>query len=176
MKDLAMQVLHCSEVQFDKETADKLPQIHYEFPNGFNHQFGSERFQIAEPLMDTSLLQGHIGSGIVPSSALAIPQLVLNSIHMCDTEVGSSLYPNIIVVGGNSLLQGFTDRLYRELVQRTGPNVKLRINSSSSASDRRFSSWIGGSILASLGTFHQMWISKQEYEESGRTIVDKKCP
>lgn len=34
--------------------------------------------------------------------------------------------------------------------------------------------WIGGSILASLSTFQQMWISKQEYDESGPSIVHRK--
>ena len=42
--------------------------------------------------------------------------------------------------------------------------------------ERRFGSWIGGSILASLGSFQQMWISKHEYEENGKSQVDRKCP
>merc|ERR1711872_110889 len=33
--------------------------------------------------------------------------------------------------------------------------------------ERKYSVWIGGSILASLSTFQQMWISKQEYDECG---------
>ena len=40
--------------------------------------------------------------------------------------------------------------------------------------ERKYSVWIGGSILASLSTFQQMWISKQEYDESGPSIVDRK--
>merc|ERR1719447_448549 len=39
--------------------------------------------------------------------------------------------------------------------------------------ERKYSVWIGGSILASLSTFQQMWISKQEYDESGPSIVHK---
>ena len=35
--------------------------------------------------------------------------------------------------------------------------------------------WIGGSILSSLSTFQQMWISKQEYDEAGPSIVHRKC-
>merc|ERR1712090_65871 len=31
--------------------------------------------------------------------------------------------------------------------------------------ERKYSVWIGGSILASLSTFQQMWITKQEYDE-----------
>jgi actin-related protein len=42
--------------------------------------------------------------------------------------------------------------------------------------ERKYSVWIGGSILASLSTFQQMWISKQEYDESGPSIVHRKCP
>ncbi|VDP78024.1 unnamed protein product [Echinostoma caproni] len=41
--------------------------------------------------------------------------------------------------------------------------------------ERKYSVWIGGSILASLSTFQQMWISKQEYDESGPGIVHRKC-
>ncbi len=41
--------------------------------------------------------------------------------------------------------------------------------------ERKYSAWIGGSILASLSTFKQMWISQQEYEETGPSIVHRKC-
>ena len=43
-------------------------------------------------------------------------------------------------------------------------------------SDRRFSVWIGGSILASLGSFQQLWMSKAEYEEQGAQGILRKCP
>jgi len=51
--------------------------------------------------------------------------------------------------------------------------VKIAGNS---PTERKFASWIGGSILSSLGTFHQMWMSSQEYEEHGRSMVERKCP
>lgn len=41
--------------------------------------------------------------------------------------------------------------------------------------ERKFSVWIGGSILGSLASFAQMWVSKQEYDESGAHIVHRKC-
>ncbi len=77
-----------------------------------------------------------------------------------------------MVVGGNSMLIGFIERLNNEF---NNLNYKTKISAAPTTAERRFSSWIGGSILGSLGTFHQMWISKQEYEETGRFIVDKKC-
>ncbi len=54
--------------------------------------------------------------------------------------------------------------------------MRLKVVAAAGASERRFSPWIGGSILASLGNFQQMWISKQEYEESGKNLVERKCP
>ena len=47
---------------------------------------------------------------------------------------------------------------------------------SPAVSERALCAWLGGSILASLGSFHEMWISRQEYEEYGASIVDRKCP
>jgi actin-related protein len=41
--------------------------------------------------------------------------------------------------------------------------------------ERKFSVWLGGSILASLSTFQTMWINKQEYDESGPAIIHRKC-
>jgi actin-like protein 6A len=43
-------------------------------------------------------------------------------------------------------------------------------------SERKFSPWVGGSILSSLGSFQQMWMSKQEYEEHGAIMIERKCP
>ena len=41
--------------------------------------------------------------------------------------------------------------------------------------DRKYSAWVGGSLLASLSSFQQMWITKSEYDESGPSIVHRKC-
>ena len=43
------------------------------------------------------------------------------------------------------------------------------------APERKFWVWIGGSIVASLSTFQQRWITKQEYDEFGPDIVHRKC-
>ena len=41
--------------------------------------------------------------------------------------------------------------------------------------ERKYSVWIGGSIMSSLSTFQEMWISKDEYDDSGPSIVHRKC-
>jgi actin-related protein len=41
--------------------------------------------------------------------------------------------------------------------------------------ERRFASFIGGSIMSSLGTFQQLWVSKAEYEDEGPSCVERRC-
>ena len=52
---------------------------------------------------------------------------------------------------------------------------KVKVYAGAQSSERRFGSWIGGSILASCDSFQSMWVTKQEYEEHGKSILDKKC-
>jgi len=72
----------------------------------------------------------------------------------------------------------FPDRLREEvegIVHRHTPGWRVKV-SSPNISERAICSWLGGSILGSLGTFQDMWISKRDYEEFGAAIVNRKCP
>ncbi len=95
---------------------------------------------------------------------------------MCEVDLRPSLYGSVIVTGGNSLIQGFNERLNRDLSNKTPTNMRFKLIAANGAQERKYGSWIGGSILASLGSFQQMWISKLEYEEGGKSQVDRKCP
>lgn len=70
------------------------------------------------------------------------------------------------------MFPGITDRLQQELTNMAPSSMRVRVIA---PPERKYSVWIGGSILASLSTFQQMWISKQEYDESGPSIVHRKC-
>ena len=113
-----------------------------------------------------------------------------------DPDIRPHLLSNVVVTGAASLMFGFSDRLNTELVQ-IYPGPRVRVSASGVHAERKFGSWIGGSILGSLGTFHQvrwsstapnrprwavtlteatqMWISRKEYEEHGTNIVEKRC-
>uniref|UniRef100_UPI00358E22A3 actin-like protein 6A n=1 Tax=Myxine glutinosa TaxID=7769 RepID=UPI00358E22A3 len=171
IQDFQASVLQVSDSPYEDQIAAQMPTMHYEFPTGYNCDYGPERFRIAEGLFDPSLVRGLSGN-----TMLGVSHVVSTSAGMCDVDIRPGLYGSVILVGGNTLLQGFTDRLNRELSQKTPPSMRLKVLANSSSVERRFSSWIGGSILASLGTFQQMWISKQEYEESGKQCVERKCP
>ena len=101
---------------------------------------------------------------------------ILVFIGMCDIDLRPALYGSVVLTGGNTLIQGFTERLNRDLSNKTPATMRCKLIAANGVQERRFGSWIGGSILASLGSFQQMWISKQEYEEGGKSQVDRKCP
>ncbi|RUS73188.1 hypothetical protein EGW08_019050 [Elysia chlorotica] len=171
LQDFAASVVQVSDTPFDQGQTESMPTKLYEFPHGYSHDFGSERFKVCEGLFDPSFLKESGGN-----SMLGMGGVVASSIGMCDIDIRPSLYSSVICVGGNTLLEGFTDRLNRDLSNKTLSSMRLKVVAASSSSERRFSSWIGGSILASLGAFQQMWVSKQEYEEGGKQTVERKCP
>jgi actin-related protein len=77
-----------------------------------------------------------------------------------------------VVLGGTTMFPGIADRMQKEITMLAPSSMKIKIIA---PPERKYSVWIGGSILASLSTFQQMWISKQEYDESGPSIVHRKC-
>ena len=105
-------------------------------------------------------------SQLNPWSEKGITDLVVDCLRGCDVDARANLANNIVVVGGTTLTQGFTERINQDL-QKIFPMLKIRIFASGNLVERKNSAWIGGSILASLGTFHQLWVTKQEYEEVG---------
>uniref|UniRef100_A0A2K5Y821 Actin, cytoplasmic 1 n=1 Tax=Mandrillus leucophaeus TaxID=9568 RepID=A0A2K5Y821_MANLE len=74
--------------------------------------------------------------------------------------------------GGTTMYPGIADRMQKEITTLAPSTMKIKIIA---PPERRYSVWMGGSILASLSTFQQMWISRQEYEESGPSILHHKC-
>ncbi|KAL8618987.1 Actin-like 6A [Nucella lapillus] len=170
-QDFAASILQVCDSPYDTSVVESMPAVHYEFPNGYNQDFSHERFKVCEGLFDPSVIKEAQGN-----SMLGVGHVVTTSVGMCDIDIRPSLYGGVIAVGGNSLIQGFTDRLNRDLSNKTPPSMRLKIIAAASSAERRFSSWIGGSILASLGSFQQMWVSKQEYEEGGKCCVERKCP
>lgn len=108
------------------------------------------------------------------SDFTSVHELLLQSISSCDVDIRPVLFNNIILSGGSTLFPSFSDRMYYEL-STANPGSKIKLITPNVSMERKFSSWIGGSILASLGTFQQMWVSLQEYLEQGKVIMDKRC-
>ncbi|KZF24374.1 actin-like protein-like protein 6A [Xylona heveae TC161] len=145
----------------------------FEMPDGWNQVFGAERFKAVEGIFDAKAALSDADHP-APTQNQTLPALIQASLNNVDVDIRPHLLGNVVVTGGTSLLYGLTDRLNSEL-QQLYPAVRVRIQAPGNTSERRFASWIGGSIVASLGTFHQMWISKKEYDEHGAGIVEKRC-
>lgn len=174
IQDFQATVLQVSETPYDEKIVSTIPSVQYEFPTGYHQDFGTERFRIPEALFDPSMVQ--MRGGMVGNTMLGVGHIVTTSVGMCDVDVRPALYGSVVVTGGNSFIQGFPERLNRDLSMRIPSSMRLKLISANGCAERRFGAWIGGSILASIGTFQQMWISSQEYEESGKNQVERKCP
>ncbi|KAK9459862.1 actin family [Lipomyces oligophaga] len=178
-KESTSQVL---DLPYTEAGASTRPVRSFEFPDGYNLVFGNERFTTTEPLFQPQLfpLDGSApattqsGSSPDGSGAHGITELITASIAACDVDARANLVNNVVLIGGTSLLTGCTERANADMT-RSFPGMKIRIQAPGNSSERKFAGWIGGSILASLGTFHQMWIGKKEYEEVGAVIVEKRC-
>jgi actin len=123
----------------------------------------TERFRCPEALFQPSFL-GMESAGI--------HETTYNSIMKCDVDIRKDLYGNVVLSGGTTMFPGIADRMQKELTALAPSTMKIKIIA---PPERKYSVWIGGSILASLSTFQQMWISKEEYDESGPSIVHRKC-
>jgi actin beta/gamma 1 len=135
----------------------------YELPDGQIITIGNERFRCPEALFQPSL----IGSEIA-----GVNETTYNSIMKCDIDIRKDLYANIVLSGGTTMYPGIADRMQKDITALAPNTMKIKIIA---PPERKYSVWIGGSILASLSTFQSMWISKQEYDESGPAIVHRKC-
>lgn len=90
----------------------------------------------------------------------------------CDPDVRKDLYGSLILSGGSTMFNGLAERLSKEVTTLAPTTMKIKVIA---PPERKYSVWIGGSILSSLATFTTMWISKSEYDENGPSIVHRKC-
>ena len=156
------------------DTAKSHPGKPFEMPDGWNQVFQApDRYRCVEGMFDAKMALTD-GDHAAPSQKDCIIDLIKQSLNSVDTDIRAMLLNNMVVTGSGSLIQGLTSRIQDEMTAAF-PSSKIRIHAAGSIVERKFGSWIGGSILASLGTFHQMWISRKEYEEFGASIVEKRC-
>jgi len=150
-----------AELKSSSENANK--EVQFTLPDGNIVTVANQRFRCPEALFQPSKL-GKEYPGI--------HELTFQSIMKCDVDVRKELYNNIVMSGGTTMFDGIADRVNKEIVALAPSTMKIKVVA---PAERKFSVWIGGSILSSLSTFQTMWITKAEFDESGPSIVHRKC-
>lgn len=124
-------------------------------------KLGIERFRAPEILFQPELI-GEEYPGV--------HQVIVDCIGRADLDLRKSLYSNVVLSGGSTLCKGYGERLLSEIKKVALKDLKIKIYA---PPERKYSTWIGGSILASLSTFKKMWVSAEEYQEDPDIIHRK---
>jgi len=150
--------------ELEEARADPSRAVEHELPDGQVVTINEERFMAAEALFQPSMI-GTEHEGIA--------HMLHESIKKCDIDVRRDLNTNTVLSGGTTTLPRIEDRLRKELVALSpGSKSDFKVIA---PPERKYSVWIGGSILASLSTFQQMWITRADFDEFGPGIVHKRC-
>jgi len=149
--------------EMDNAQSSSEVEKNYELPDGQVISVSNERFRCPEVLFQPSMI-GKEDEGV--------HVLTYNSIMKCDIDIRKDLYGNVVLSGGSTMFPGIADRMNKEIVAKAPSSMTVKIVA---PPERKYSVWIGGSILASLSTFEEMWVTKEEYDDSGPSIVHRKC-
>lgn len=135
----------------------------YVLPDGTHINVGAERFSVPEAVFSGG------GSGASISDSIVAAALA------CDAHVRRDLVGNLVLAGGASTLSGFAERLVRDVALVAPIGTRPRW-ATAAPEERKLSAWLGGSILASLGTFPDLWFTAEEYREHGAAFLHRRCP
>lgn len=152
-----------AEAKKIQEQGGSITEPDYELPDGQKIKLGTEAIQAPEVIFSPYL---------TGAEADGIQKVFYNSIQKCDVNIRKALYADIILAGGTSMIKGFGPRFEKEIQALIPQSIKPKVVL---PNERLFSTWIGGSTVATLASFQTSWITRQEYNEQGVAIIHKKC-
>lgn len=138
-------------------------EVSFELPDGNSISIGKERFQCPEALFQPPMCG---------KEAKGIHMITYESIMKADVDIRKDLYQNVVLSGGTTMYEGIGERMTKEIQNLAPSAMQVKVIA---PPERKFSVWIGGSILSSLSTFASSWITRDEFDEVGPGIVHRKC-
>ncbi|NXJ84266.1 ACTL9 protein, partial [Trogon melanurus] len=158
----------CCYVASNFESECQLPPVSctldFPLPDGQTISLSRERFECPEILFNPPSNWG--------ISYMGIHEMAHRSLDKVPEDIRSAMYRNILLCGGSSLFEGLERRFCSEFLQSLPPSTEVWVVAMPL---RRYSAWIGGSILTSLRNFQTWWIRRDEYDEEGPRIVHQRC-
>jgi actin-related protein len=157
---------HKGYISMDNEEKEeeKQEESPYKLPDGKELKLGNEIFKTCDILFNPPEDNKDL---------MSVSKMVAEALACCDDDVRTDINESICLIGGTTLMKNFPEKLKNEL----SDNKDFGNFNLSFSPERQFSSWVGGSIFSSLDNFHYMWVTKDEYDEKGKTLVsiDSKC-
>eukprot|EP00485_Elphidium_margaritaceum_P012698 CAMPEP_0202706582 /NCGR_PEP_ID=MMETSP1385-20130828/18982_1 /ASSEMBLY_ACC=CAM_ASM_000861 /TAXON_ID=933848 /ORGANISM="Elphidium margaritaceum" /LENGTH=460 /DNA_ID=CAMNT_0049365087 /DNA_START=50 /DNA_END=1432 /DNA_ORIENTATION=+ len=138
----------------------------YNLPDGTELSIGNTHERAAEILFDPAII-GY-------TESRGVHHLVLESIRKCDASARHRLYDSIYVCGGNSMIKNFTQRLSNELKSKIvskSNNRHFKIRNWSDGLEKNLVAYVGGTLLASNSQFQELFITKQQFDEEGTSVL-----
>ena len=153
-------------IALDPEEASRSsPASEFMLPDGHKISLNKERWMCPEILFTPAASLGKEEEGLA--------QFVMGSILKCDEALRKDLLANVVLAGGSTMFPGLPERLDKELAKLVPAGLKAEVKA---PKNRKYSAWIGGSIMTTLSTFKHMWLTKAEYQEGKGAIVASKFP
>ncbi|CAL1148388.1 unnamed protein product, partial [Cladocopium goreaui] len=151
-------------LDYQRQLLEELSQPYeaiFELPDGHQVTLGRESFQAPEAMFQPSLC------GL---ECIGIHQLVFESIMASDEDLREELFSNVLLAGGSSLLRGLPERLQKDLAAMLPESSRNRVEVVA-PDTRQHSAWIGGSMVASVTRYLQTWMTKEEFQRHGSSMV-----
>ena len=146
----------------DSKKALNQNMINYYLPDGSSISVGDERILATEILFNPE---------IIGKEYLSLPDMIISSVNKVDVQVRQKSYENIFLSGGNTAFNGLNEQLNSELKNKLTKNTKINIQKSENP---QYSCWIGGNIISILEIFKKMWVTRNDWNESGNKIIHTK--
>ena len=107
---------------------------------------------------------------------LNLKTLILKSVSSVLLDIKKDLINNIFICGGNSLiLNNYFNNIKEILAKELVSSAIVKITTHPSKLERSLASFLGASIISSLNIYKETLVKKEEYEEHGAIIIEKKC-
>eukprot|EP00658_Telonema_sp_P-2_P082822 TRINITY_DN8827_c0_g1_i1.p1 TRINITY_DN8827_c0_g1~~TRINITY_DN8827_c0_g1_i1.p1 ORF type:complete len:416 (+),score=104.07 TRINITY_DN8827_c0_g1_i1:87-1250(+) len=159
LKEQASMVCPTPQAYDEMEHDPAESSIEYTMPDGLTLSIGHERIKAAECLFRPELNMTEV----------PIQDYFGQCLSGADQSVLPNLLQNVVLCGGTTMTKGFHERTIWELSNTMGQSVRVLAKP-----ERKYLAWMGASIVATLSTYNEEWLTSGEYEEIGESLVHRK--